>query len=75
MSTGTPPNFTPTQPPAATTSTATLIGAYVVPIIVIIGVFVLIALNKLNAETGITLVSVIAGVHGGATVANVTSKP
>lgn len=71
-----PPNFTPTTTtPTTPTSPATIIGGYVVPVIVIIGIFVLIAMNKLNAETGIAVISVIAGVHGGAAVTNAAAKP
>lgn len=70
---------TPQQPPTkaldATTPTSLsgIVIALLIPAITIVGLFVLIGTNHLDANVGVPIIAGIAGVHGGAVVANSSS--
>jgi hypothetical protein len=61
-------------PPAAATPKASAnlstILALIVPAVTIVGVIVLLALKSIDQAAGLALIGAIAGVHGGAAVAN-----
>lgn len=75
MSTGTPRNFTPDQPPTTSTVSVQTILGYITPILALIGLFVLMGVGKLDTNVGIPLVAAIVGVHGGAAITNQSNTP
>ena len=62
--------MTPAQP----SSSLLVVIALVVPVVTISGLIVLIALGKIDQSAGLSLIGVLAGVHGGAVVANASGK-
>lgn len=60
----------------STTTRATVnnyVTTLLIPLVTIVGLIVLMALHVLTPADGLPLVGVLAGVHGGATIANNSS--
>lgn len=75
MSTGQPSNFKSTQTTSGPGAFVQATAGYVTSILAIVGLFVLIAIGKLDANVGIPLVAAIVGVHGGAAITNNSTQP
>lgn len=54
----------------ANASVSGVIIGLLIPLVTVVGLFVLIGLGKLSADVGVPIIAGIAGVHGGAVVAN-----
>lgn len=67
-------NPAPTVAPKDTTtsgpSTRQLVANYLLPVVVVVGLLILIAIGKVSSATGLPLVAAIVGVHGGAAITN-----
>lgn len=48
----------------------TLVSTLLVPLVTIVGLIMLIALQRIDAAAGLGLIGGLAGLHGGAAVAN-----
>lgn len=70
----TSPQTTPAKPSGSSTTLTTVLSLYLLPVIVVVGLFVLIALGKVDSATGVPLIAGIVGVHGGAAVANTSTS-
>lgn len=59
--------------PTTTSTTpvwASLVGAYLVPLITIIGLIVLMALKDIDSATALPIITLLAGVHAGTALSN-----
>lgn len=70
MSTSSSSFTNPQANPNPTSTTAGIIGTYLLPALTLIGIFVLIALNKVASDVALPIIVAITGVHVGATVTN-----
>lgn len=64
-------------PPATTTTPvwANLVGLYLVPLITVIGMIVLLAIGKIDSQTAVPIIALIAGVHAGAALTPSSTTP
>ena len=69
-----PPQPNPPAVQATSPTLANLATVLVIPLVVVVGLFVLIALGKLDASVGVPIIATIGGVHGGAVIANSSSS-
>lgn len=70
MSTGTPRNFDPNQTTGTPTATLQVAINLIPPLVVIVGLFVLLALGKVQSDVALPIIAGIVGYHGGAAITN-----
>lgn len=69
----------PSTPPApavvaVTSPVLTLVTTLVIPLVTIIGMIVLVALGTVDEATGVGVIGLLAGIHGGAVVATASAS-
>lgn len=74
MSTGSPQRDNAQGNTQGTTSTIAQVATYAISILALIGLFVGLYIGKVDTQTALPLVSAIVFGHGGAAIANQTSK-
>lgn len=70
MSINPAPTVTPKDTTTSGPSTRQLVANYLLPLVVVVGLLILIAIGKVSSATGLPLVAAIVGVHGGAAITN-----